>query len=98
MVILVCDPAGALHASKIEATSHSAPLVDMSYVLLVGLWGSGRRRVLAGEGVDAPAEQAVGGEAEQPERDQRHEDLVDQHEQPAVPEHLAQAVVGGDQL
>src|SRR4051812_43266225 len=56
------------------------------------------RREAAGECIDAPAKQPVGGETQEAQYDQRHEDLVDQHVHPRIPDHLTEAVVGGNEL
>src|SRR5437667_3799846 len=56
------------------------------------------RRVPPRKQEDAPAEDTIDDEAEQAQHQQRHEDVVHQHVEARVPEHLAEAVVGGDQL
>src|SRR4030095_906983 len=96
MVIFDCADATPLPTSTLTTTSHTTLRIRMIVVLL---WRQlGCRRIFPREGEDAPAKQAVPGEPEEPERDERDEDVVDQHEHPPIPEHLAQALVGGDQL
>src|SRR5436309_13338724 len=55
------------------------------------------RRVPPRKQEDAPAEDTIDDEAEQAQHQQRHEDVVHQHVEARVPEHLAEAVVGGNQ-
>src|SRR5689334_19987256 len=98
MVIFVSDCAEAVPASAATTTAaailSSICLISVSCIVV----SLGNRLKPAGERIDGPAEGSVSSKPHETQSQQCDENLVDEHVKARIPDHLAKAGVGRDEL